>query len=283
MAVPGVKKRIVNSPKGYFVTTDGDILLRNTRGGGSNPFPERLPDLSQNNIDLKSVAFQTVLGNTLRAFHFKRRNAAGTRSRTSAKTIIFSHGNSTDIGLMFPHLRDLAIKCEVSLLAYDYSGYGCSSGAPSERNLYADIQAAFLYLNEECGVPRKDIVLYGQSVGSAPSIHLANELQHGLGGVVLHSALKSGLAVMYSGMQGSSPWYDVFQNVTKIKEVDAPVFVIHGSADQEVPIDHGKALHEACRKPHPPWWVHEGGHNDIEVIWRWSTCRVLFKLMMIDT
>ena len=24
----------------------------------------------------------------------------------------------------------------------------------------------------------------------------------------------------------------------------------------------------ASLRPYPPWWVHEGGHNDIEVVWR---------------
>ncbi|CAD7969220.1 unnamed protein product [Amoebophrya sp. A120] len=286
MAVPGVKKRIVNSvaffppcPPGYYLSDTGKALLCSR---SSSPFPEPIPDLSTAlGITVETVTLHTVVGNELRAFHFKKTAAggaggdhakvAGSSSSSSlarkGKTIIFSHGNSTDIGLMFPHLRDIAAKCDVSVLAYDYSGYGCSTGEPSERNLYADIQAAFLYLNEECNIPMSQIILYGQSVGSAPSIHLANELQHGLGGLILHSALKSGLAVVYSKIQ-HSPWYDVFQNVHKIKEVDAPVFLIHGTADLEVPIDHGKALYEACLRPFPPWWVHEGGHNDIEVIWR---------------
>lgn len=33
------------------------------------------------------------------------------------------------------------INCNV--FSYDYSGYGASSGKPSEKNLYADVDAAW--------------------------------------------------------------------------------------------------------------------------------------------
>lgn len=50
--------------------------------------------------------------------------------------------------------------------------------------------------------------------------------------------------------------------------MEVPVFLIHGTADEEIRFEHALALYEACKHPYPPWWVHEGGHNDIEIIWR---------------
>jgi abhydrolase domain-containing protein 17 len=38
--------------------------------------------------------------------------------------VIFSHGNSTDIGYMIDSYLDLAYNCKINVLAYDYSGYG---------------------------------------------------------------------------------------------------------------------------------------------------------------
>ena len=74
------------------------------------------------------------------------------------------------------------------VLAYDYSGYGASSGAPSEANCYADIQAAHDYLRSR-GVDSSSLLLYGQSVGSAPSLWLAARCA--VAGVVLHTPLMS--------------------------------------------------------------------------------------------
>lgn len=53
-----------------------------------------------------------------------------------------------DIGLLAVFLTYLANLVGCSIFAYDYSGYGMSSGRPTERNLYADIQAAVSCVNE---------------------------------------------------------------------------------------------------------------------------------------
>ncbi|KAJ0775054.1 putative serine aminopeptidase, S33, alpha/Beta hydrolase [Helianthus annuus] len=83
----------------------------------------------------------------------------------------------------------------VNLWAYDYSGYGASTGKPSESNTYADIEAVYECLQTEYGVSQEDLILYGQSVGSGPTLHLAAKLPR-LRGVVLHSGILSGLRVV---------------------------------------------------------------------------------------
>ena len=52
------------------------------------------------------------------------------------------------------------INCNI--FSYDYSGYGASSGRPSEKNLYADIEAAWNFLRTKYGVSPENIILYGQ-------------------------------------------------------------------------------------------------------------------------
>jgi pimeloyl-ACP methyl ester carboxylesterase len=66
---------------------------------------------------------------------------------------------------------------------------------PSESNTYADIEAVYQCLETEYGVSQEDLILYGQSVGSGPTLHLAAKLPR-LRGVVLHSAILSGLRVL---------------------------------------------------------------------------------------
>jgi len=235
---------------GYHVTEENQVFLAE-----ADYSLTPLPDLSLEGIAVDTVRMSTSRGNVILGFHFRRARAA--------RTLLFSHGNSTDIGIMFHHLRDLCVKLQVDVFAYEYSGYGESSGVPSEQDLYADIDAAHHYLTHDRGIPADQIVCYGQSVGSVPSVDLASRVR--VGGVILHSALKSGLGVIHDVK--ASYWFDVFQNVTKIRRVQAPVFVIHGTHDAEVPFEHGVALHEACpvELAFDPWWVKGAGHNDIEM------------------
>ncbi len=88
--------------------------------------------------------------------------------------------------------RELSRLLRVNVMAYDYSGYGCSSGSPTVNNTLADITAVLQCLSDAYGIPASRVVLYGQSVGSGPSCYLAAQ-RPDLAGVVLHSPLLSGV------------------------------------------------------------------------------------------
>uniref|UniRef100_J3NCP8 Serine aminopeptidase S33 domain-containing protein n=1 Tax=Oryza brachyantha TaxID=4533 RepID=J3NCP8_ORYBR len=130
-------------------------------------------------------------------------------------------------GAKIPDLLDNVIKGLIVPLEhcrYDYSGYGQSSGKPSEHNTYADIEAAYKCLIENFGAKEEEIILYGQSVGSGPTVDLASRL-HRLRAVVLHSPILSGLRVMYPVKR--TYWFDIYKNIDKIPQVACPVLIIH--------------------------------------------------------
>ncbi|CAL4974660.1 unnamed protein product [Urochloa decumbens] len=145
---------------------------------------------------------------------------------------------------------------------YDYSGYGRSTGKPTECNTYADIEAAYNCLKENYGVPDEDIILYGQSVGSGPTIDLASRLPN-LRAVVLHSPILSGLRVLYPVKR--TFWFDIYKNIDKIGSVNCPVLVIHGTSDDVVDCSHGKQLWEHCKVKYSPLWLSGGGHCNLEL------------------
>ncbi|CAN1318445.1 Alpha/beta hydrolase domain-containing protein 17B [Linum perenne] len=145
--------------------------------------------------------------------------------------------------------------------SYDYSGYGASSGKPSELNTYYDIEAVYKCLKDEYGVKQEDMIVYGQSVGSGPTLHLAARLNN-LRGVVLHSAILSGIRVLYPVKM--TLWFDIFKNIDKIRHVNCPVLVIHGTSDEIVDFSHGKRLWELAKEKYDPLWVKGGGHCNLE-------------------
>eukprot|EP00916_Digyalum_oweni_P019234 GHVL01032032.1.p1 GENE.GHVL01032032.1~~GHVL01032032.1.p1 ORF type:complete len:357 (+),score=46.38 GHVL01032032.1:172-1242(+) len=180
-------------------------------------------------------------------------------------TIIFSHGNSTDIGYMTPQIYLLSKILDVNVIIYDYSAYGLSTGKISEKNTYRNIRDVYRYTVDELQIPPSQIIIYGQSVGSGPSIDIAADKRYPVGGLVIHSGIASGLRTL--GTIKKSKWFDLYQNVEKLPRVKVPCLIIHGKLDKEVPFDQGLMLYEAVtgtsRKYY--WWAKKGEHNGIEV------------------
>ncbi|KAL6591417.1 hypothetical protein ACP70R_026047 [Stipagrostis hirtigluma subsp. patula] len=218
--------------------------------------------------------------------------AAFWRHPAARLTLLYSHGNAADLGQMIGLFLELRAHLRVNIMSYDYSGYGASTGKcvwahilrashywthsfilypyleqrfgkllPSEYNTYYDIEAVYDCLKKEYGIEQEDLILYGQSVGSGPTLHLASRLEK-LRGVVLHSGILSGIRVLYPVKV--TLWFDIFKNIDKIKQVDCPVLVIHGTADDIVDFSHGKRLWELAKEKYEPLWVKGGGHCNLE-------------------
>jgi len=93
-------------------------------------------------------------------------------------TIIYSHGNATDIGAMYPLQAILSNSLECNVVSYDYSGYGESGGTAMESNTYTDIAGVYEWtLEHVCFGDQSRIILYGQSVGSGPCCRLSQKLK----------------------------------------------------------------------------------------------------------
>lgn len=137
-----------------------------------------------------------------------------------------------------------------------------SSGRPSERNLYADIDCAFHTLRTHFGVPTERIILYGQSIGTVPTVDLA--AKYDVAAVILHSPLMSGMRVAFP--QTKRTWFfDAFPTIDKIPKVNSLVLVIHGTDDEVIDFSHGLGIYERCSRPAEPLWVEGAGHNDVEL------------------
>ncbi|XP_050227411.1 uncharacterized protein LOC126677028 [Mercurialis annua] len=227
------------NPPSYTVVADGVQLV----------IPE-LPRID----DVDVLKLRTRKGNEIVAVHIKHARATA--------TLLYSHGNAADLGQMFELFVELSKRLRINLLGYDYSGYGQSSGKPTECNTYADIDAAYNCLKEQYGVRDEQLILYGQSVGSGPTADLASRLPN-LRGVVLHSPILSGMRVLYPVKR--TYWFDIYKNIDKIGMVNCPVLVIHGTADEVVDCSHGKQLWELCKEKYEPLWISGGGHCNLEL------------------
>lgn len=179
----------------------------------------------------------------------------------SKVVILFSHGNGGNIADRIEHyamLRDLGS----DVFAYDYGGYGNSTGKPSEQRCYADIRAAWEYLTDERNVPADRIVLYGESLGGGATCQLATEVEPRA--VVLQCTFVSVTRIAKDVL----PFVPVnlllkhrFDNESKIAQIGVPKLFIHSRADSIIPFRHGRGLFEAAKGPKIFLELH-GDHND---------------------
>ncbi|MEC4986240.1 MAG: alpha/beta hydrolase [Oscillatoria sp. PMC 1068.18] len=172
-------------------------------------------------------------------------------------TLLYIHGNAEDLGDIQPVLQNLQ-KLGLSVFAYDYRGYGTSEGTPTERNADRDIQTAYDYLTQELKIPPNQIIVYGRSVGGGSAVDLA--ANQPVGGLILESTFTKAFRVLVAFPIFP---FEKFANLDKIKQVDCPVLVIHGKADEIIPFSHGEQLFAAAPEPKLFLWVEDAGHNDL--------------------
>jgi abhydrolase domain-containing protein 17 len=176
-------------------------------------------------------------------------------------TVLYAHGNAEDLGHAAPLLEELR-RAGFAVLAFDYRGYGLSTGGPpSAAGATSDMEAVYQHAVRTLKIPPSRIVLYGRSVGSGPATDLAARVP--IGGLVLESAFVSAFRVL---TRVSLLPFDRFHNLRHIRRVHAPVLVIHGTEDEVIPVSHGRRLYEAAGQPKQALWVEGAHHNDVPFV-----------------
>lgn len=151
-----------------------------------------------------------------------------------------------------------------------------ASGNPSEDFCYADIDAAYNFLRLDLEVPAERIVLYGRSLGSGPSCHLAagtalsEDPESGgpVGGVILHAPFLSVYRIVLD--TGCTLYGDKFPNIDQAPHIRSPTILVHGTADQIVPFNHSERLFEALPQQAraKPLYIEGMGHNNVHSVVR---------------
>jgi hypothetical protein len=181
-------------------------------------------------------------------------------ARGDAPTLVWSHGNGGNMGGRGGVLVALATE-GVGVLAYDYRRYGKSAGRPSEAGVYLDGEAAYDALRAD-GVPASRLVAFGESLGSAVSLHLA--LRRPCAGVALVSPFTTmrDVARHHYGPLGVLAGRR-FDSLSRVTQLAVPLLVVHGDRDDIVPFALGERLFAAAPEPKRFLRVPGAGHNDV--------------------
>lgn len=182
--------------------------------------------------------------------------------RDGKPVILYFHGNGGALRYRVQRFHEL-VKDGIGLVAIEYRGYGGSEGSPSEAGLFADADAAYAFAAAR--YRPEQIVLWGESLGSAVAVYLAAEKP--VGRVILEAPFTSAAAVAalrYWFMPVRLLMKDQFRSDERIQKVAAPILILHGLKDQVVPYAMGEQMFDLIKaKKHIVRFL-DGGHEDLD-------------------
>src|SRR5262245_197831 len=176
--------------------------------------------------------------------------------------IVYFHGNGGNLSVWAPILVGIARR-GYSIVAVDYRGYGVSTGRPSERGLYRDVDAVLDYVAHHRDT-RTPLVYWGRSLGTAMAAYAATvAAPHAL---ILESGFPDARALVRSSpplaLLALFSTYR-FPTAEFASRVQAPVLVVHGDRDSVVPFALGRALFDRISGSKEFLTVAGGDHNDV--------------------
>jgi uncharacterized protein len=204
-------------------------------------------------LSFEEVRLKTSDGLTIAAWHIP---APDMRA-----ALIFCHGNAGNISHRLDSIRifhDLGL----SVLIFDYRGYGRSEGTPTEKGTYLDAEAAWNYLVKEKGIDPASIIIFGRSLGSAVAAELA--MKRKAGALIIESGFTSipDLGRKYF------PYMPVslitrfhYATIDKVSSLALPKLFIHSPEDETIPYDQGVRLFEKAAEP-KEFLKLRGDHNE---------------------
>ncbi|HSD67056.1 MAG TPA: alpha/beta hydrolase [Vicinamibacteria bacterium] len=179
---------------------------------------------------------------------------------------LVSHGNAGNIGHRLDRALLLQSRLRSSVFLYDYRGYGESEGSPDEAGTYRDARAAYRYLVEQKQVKADELVLFGESLGSAVSLELA--LDHPAAALVLEAPFTSvrdmARATVFAPL---APFVRTrYESLARVPRLRMPLLVVQGDRDEVVPPAQGRRLFDAAPEPKRYYSIPGAGHNDTYLV-----------------
>ncbi len=176
--------------------------------------------------------------------------------------VLYCHGNGGNLAGRASTLQFLQEKMRVSVLIFDYRGYGRSDGKATVSGAIADAAAARTELAKLASVNESDIVLMGRSLGGALAIQLAADASPR--GLIVESSFSS-LREVAAEHFPKLAWLvakNKLNSAQAITEVRCPLLQSHGDADRVISYKSGRKLFAAAKHPKHFVKLPEIGHND---------------------
>ena len=192
-------------------------------------------------VDIKKVKIETTDSIELLGWYHEK-------NLKNFKTLVYFHGNAGSLEnriYKVNHFQDM----DINFLIIAWRGFSGNNGKPSEKGLYEDGKSTIDWLIKK-GISEKDIIIYGESLGTGIATHLAQNKD--FAGVILETPFTSmvdAAKTFYPYIPVNLLLKDKFENSKKIRNINSPILVMHGAVDQIVPFSMGKKIYEIANEP----------------------------------
>jgi uncharacterized protein len=216
-------------------------------------YPDRKIDYTPESIGLwfENVSIQTQDGETITGWFVPGNGSDGRTEKETKKirTILVCNGNGGDIGDRVDSVKTFH-DMGFNVLMFDYRGYGASTGKPTEQGTYLDVLSAWNYLKGDKKISPQDIIIFGQSLGGAVAIWLAEQVNPGI--LIIESTFTSAAdmgAKMFPYLPIRLFCRFKYDSLLRIGKIHCPVLIAHSRDDDVVPFRHGQRLFKAANEP----------------------------------
>ena len=203
-------------------------------------------------VDIEKVKIQTSDNIELLGWYHEK-------NLKDYKTLVYFHGNAGSLENRIHklnHFQDM----NINFLIVAWRGFNGNKGKPSEKGLYMDGKSTIDWLIKK-GVDEKNLILYGESLGTGVASHLAQNKNYA--GVILETPFTS----MIDAAKNFYPYIpvnlllkDKFENYKKVKNINSPILIMHGEVDQIVPFSMGKKIYELANNPKYSYFTKYDNH-----------------------
>ncbi len=214
-------------------------------------------------VPFDAITIETADGERLRGWIM--------RAPAPRANVVYFHGNGANLSNWLPILTGI-VKRGYSVVAFDYRGYGKSTGHPTEQGLYRDVDAVVKQASaaRSASIPT---LYWGRSLGATMAAYAATVQPPD--GIILESGFGNArAAVRDSTILLALSLFSSYRFPTAdfVNRAARPVLVMHGNRDSVIPFARGRELFDALTVPKQFFVVEGGDHNDdappdVEAYW----------------
>jgi hypothetical protein len=177
-------------------------------------------------------------------------------------TLLYFHGNAAPLLNRLPRIERFSA-AGYGVFMPAYRGYSGSEGSPSEAALIDDAATAYDALRER-GAGERDIVLYGESLGTGVAVQLAGRRK--VAGIVLdapYTSLTDVAQLAYPFVPVRPFMTERFDSRQHIGALNVPMLMMHGTEDQVIPMSLGQELFSVANEPKRFVPIEGAAHSNI--------------------
>ena len=204
------------------------------------------------NFDYEEIFIETKKDIKLKSWFIKK-------DLKNFKTLVFFHGNAGNLSNRIYKLNELG-KLDINILLTSWRSFSGNQGKPTEKNLYHDAKEIIKWL-ERLGLNKNDIILYGESLGTAVAIETTQNKN--LAGIILESPFTSMIELAqkyYPFLPVKFLLKDKFETIKKLPNINSPLLILHGKLDTIVPFAMGEKLFEQANEPKFKYFIDNDDH-----------------------